>query len=65
MLKHKSKYSGKIAIYFPLDPEIIKENCKFTFYYHKTDITPIVLDGGNEIMLENWPYRETYTIAET
>ena len=25
------------------------------FYYNKTDITPTVLDGGNEIILENWP----------
>ena len=25
------------------------------FYYNKTDITPTVLDGGNEIILANWP----------
>ena len=25
------------------------------FYYNKTDITPTVLDGGNEIILTNWP----------
>ena len=25
------------------------------FYYNKTDITPAVLDGGNEICLANWP----------
>ena len=24
------------------------------FYYNKTDITPTVLDGGNEIILANW-----------
>ena len=53
--KHKSKYSCKSAIYFDLDSEIIKENCKFNFYYNKTDITPTVLDGGNEIILANWP----------
>ena len=41
--------------YFDLGSEIIKENCKFEFYYIKTDITPTVLDGGNEIILENWP----------
>ena len=50
MVKHKSKYSCKSAIYFDLDPKIIKENCKFTFYYSKTDITPTVLDGGYEII---------------
>ena len=35
--------------------ETIKENCKFKFYYNKTDITPTVLDGENEIILANWP----------
>ena len=54
-VKHKSKYSCKNAIYFDLCPEIIKENCKFSFYYNKTDIIPTVLDGGNEIILANWP----------
>ena len=42
-------------IYVNLDPETIKENCKFKFYYNKTDITPTVIDGGNEIILGNWP----------
>ena len=31
----------------------MKENCKFGFHYNKTDITPTVLDGGNEIILAN------------
>ena len=56
VVKHKSKYSCKSTIYFDLDSEIIRENCKFYFYYKKTDITPAVLDGGNEIILANWPY---------
>ena len=55
MGKYKFKYSCESAIYFDLDPEIIKENCKFTFYYNKTDINPTVLYGGNEIILANWP----------
>ena len=42
-------------IYFNLNAEIIKENYIFKFYYNKTDITPTVLDGGNEIILANWP----------
>ena len=54
MVKHKSKYSCKSAIYFDLDPEIIQENCKFTCCYNKTDIIPTVLDAGNEIILANW-----------
>ena len=53
MAKHKPKYSCKSVIYFDLDPEIIKENCKFTFYCNITDITPTVLDSGNKI-LANW-----------
>ena len=55
MVNHKSKYSCKSAIYFDLDSEIIKENCQFHFYYNKTDVTPTVLDSGNEIILANWP----------
>ena len=50
-----SKYSCKSTIYFDFDTEIIKENCKFIFYYNKTDITPTELDGGNEIISANWP----------
>ena len=55
MVKHKSRYSCKSAIYFNFDAETIKENGEFKFYYNKTDITPTVLDGGNEIILANWP----------
>ena len=55
MVKHKSKYSCESAIYFNLNSETIKENCKFRFYYNKTDITTTVTDGGNEINLANWP----------
>ena len=44
VVKHKSKYSYESAIYFDLDSEIIMENCKFTFYYNKRDITPTVLE---------------------
>ena len=55
MVKHKSRYSCESVIYFNLDAETIKENCNFMFYYNKTDITPTVLDGGNEIIMANWP----------
>ena len=55
VVKHKSKYSCESTIYFNLNSETIKENCKFKFYYNKTDITPTVLNGGNEIVLANWP----------
>ena len=48
-------HSCEIAIYFHFNTEVIKQNCDFLFYYYKTDITPAVLDGGNEIILANWP----------
>ena len=55
VVKHKSKYSCKSAIYFNLNSKTIKENCRFQFYYNKTDITPTVLDCWNKIILANWP----------
>ena len=55
IVKHKSSYSCESAIYFNLTTDIIKNNCDFDFYFNKTDVTPIVLDGGDEIVLANWP----------
>ena len=55
VVKHKSSYGCESAIYFNLTTDIIRKNCNFDFYYNKTDITPIVLDGGDEIILVNWP----------
>ena len=55
IVKHKSSYSCESAIYFNLTTDIIRSNCDFGFYYNKTDVTPTVLDGGDEIILANWP----------
>ena len=55
VVKHKSSYSCESAIYFRLTTDIINYNCNFDFYYNKTDVTPTVLDGGDEIILANWP----------
>ena len=55
IVKHKSSYSCESAIYFNLTTDIIKNNCDFDFYFNKTDVTPTVLDGGDEIVLANWP----------
>ena len=55
-MKQKSKCSCEGAIYFNLGTNTINENCNFKFYFKKTDITLTVLDGGNEIILANWPY---------
>ena len=55
IVKHKSSYSCESTIYFNLTTDIIKNNCNFDFYFNKTDVTPTVLDGGDEIVLANWP----------
>ena len=55
MVRHKTIYSCESAIYFNLNTKILKQNCDFLFYYNKTDITAAVLDGGNKIILQNWP----------
>ena len=54
IVKHKSSYSCESAIYFNLTMDIIRNSCNFDFYYNKTDVTPTVLDGGEEIILANW-----------
>ena len=55
VVKHKSSYSCESAIYFNFTTDIVKNNCNFGFYFNKTDVTPTVLDGGDEIILANWP----------
>ena len=55
IVKHKSSYSCESVIYFNLKIGIIKSNCNFDFYFYKTDVTPTVLDGGDEKVLANWP----------
>ena len=55
VVKHQSSYSCESDIYFNLTTDIIKGNCNFDFYFNKTDVTPTVLDGGDEIVLANWP----------
>ena len=54
-MKHKSRYGCESVIYFNLDTDTIQENCNFKFYYNKTDISPTVLVGGNEIISANGP----------
>ena len=55
VVKHKSSYSCESAIYFHLTTDIIRNNCDFDFHFNNTEITPIVLDGGDEIILAKWP----------
>ena len=55
VVKHKSSHSCESTIYFNLTMDIIKNNCNLDFYYNKSDVTPTVLDGGDKIILANWP----------
>ena len=55
VVKSKTRYSCTSAIYFNLDPQTIKENCEFKFYFNKTDEKPAVLDGRPQIIFANWP----------
>ena len=55
IVKHKSSYSCESSIYFNLTTDIIKNNFNFNFYFNKTDTSPNVLDGGDEIVLANCP----------
>ena len=55
VVKHKSSYSCECALYFNLTTDIIKNNCNFDFYSNKTDVTPTILNGGDGIVLANWP----------
>ena len=59
VIKSKTRYSCASAIYFNLESDVIKANCEFQYFYNKTDIKLIVLDGGFQIILANWPnYRK-------
>ena len=55
VVKSKTRYSCTSAIYFNLESDVIKTNCKFQYYYNKTDIKPTILDGGFQIILATWP----------
>ena len=63
VVKHRSQHNCESAIYFDSNTEIIKENCEFQYFYNKTDVKPAVLDGGNEIILANWP-KSKYVICK-
>ena len=54
VVKSKHKFSCASAVYFNLNHEI-KQNCNFDYHFNKTDITPSMLDGGQNIILANWP----------
>ena len=63
VVEDRSQHNCESAIYFDSNAEIIKENCEFQYFYNKTDVKPVVLDGGNEIILANWP-KSKYVICK-
>ena len=52
LVKHKSRHSCSSALFFNLDPDVIKRNCDFEFYSH-VNPPPSILDGGQHIVLAN------------
>ena len=56
VVKHRTQHSCESAIYFDLGADIIKDNCKFKYYFNKTDVKPSVLDCGHKMIFANWPY---------
>ena len=59
VVKSKTRYCCTSTIYFNSETDVIRANCEFQYYYNKTHIKPIVLDGGFQIILANWPnYRK-------
>ena len=63
VVEHRSQHNCESVIYFDSNREIIEENCEFQYFYNKTDVKPAILDGGNEIILANWP-KSKYVICK-
>ena len=63
VVKHRSQHNCESAIYFDSNAEIIMKNCDFQYFYNKTDVKPDILDGGNEMILANWP-KSKYVICK-
>ena len=55
IVKHMSRYSYESAIYFNMNIDTTKKIVFSNFTINKTDISPTILDGGNDIILANWP----------
>ena len=53
MVKHKNKHCCASAIFNDLGPKIITRNCHFDYYCNKT-VPPVILEGGNELLLGNF-----------
>ena len=41
------------VIFYSLGPAIVTRNCKFDYYYN-TNVPPVILDGGKDVLLANF-----------
>ena len=65
VVRSKHKFSCASAVYFNLNHEI-KQNWNFEYHFNKTDITPSMLDGGQNIILANWQaIKDSYVLIIT
>ena len=53
VLKHKSRHTCVIAIFYNLGLATITKNCNFDYYYNTT-VPPVILDGGWDVLLANF-----------
>ena len=53
VIKHKNRHSCMSAIFYNLGPVTITKNCKFDYYYNAT-VSPVILDGGRDVLLANF-----------
>ena len=53
VVKHKNKHSCASSIFYDLSPKIITRKCHFDYYFNKT-VSPVILEGGNELLLANF-----------
>ena len=54
VIKHKSRHSCVSDIFYNLGPATITKNCKFDYYYNTT-VPPVILDGGRDVLVANFP----------
>ena len=52
VVNHKNKHSCASAIFYDLGPKMVTKNCHFDYYFKKTE-PPVILEGGNELLLAN------------
>ena len=53
VVKHKSKHSCASTIFYELGPQQVIKNCRFDYMYSAT-VPPVILDGGRDVLLENF-----------